>query len=204
MTEVQPRLAASPTPNTKDHDTIAPTTTTTTSSMPTLTPTPPPGRQGYRLIDGSKAYYRFSDIMFEASRRGQIIMTWLSWPQLTLQSRVHRSGTNNSLPTKPTRSNRYSISKPWSSLHILCNRIWAKNGGWCSISVSTYDFHLYAINTGYQLIASSTRFVLHCHRSHVSGRQAESVHDFQTGGIPRPLDPPDAARPQQRTYPYSQ
>jgi hypothetical protein len=27
-------------------------------------------RPGYRLIDGSKAYYRFSDIMFEASRRG--------------------------------------------------------------------------------------------------------------------------------------
>ena len=63
------------------------------------------------------------------------------------------SGINNSHLTKPTRSNRYSTSKRWSSLHILCNRLWAKNGGWCFTSVSNDNFLPYHMTIGYQLTA---------------------------------------------------
>jgi hypothetical protein len=119
MTELRLPPIASPASITNDHDKIATTTTTTTSSMPTLTSTPFPGRRGYRLIDGSKAYYRFSDIMFEASRlksspkrtarlSPSCPSTETDLPPMTSNPSISVcSGINNFPLTKPTRSNRY-------------------------------------------------------------------------------------------------
>ena len=131
-------------------------------------------QSGYKLLDGSKAYYRFSDIMFEVSDPKSLQLGTATH----IRSRSLVAQENESVPsqrrqvTPQLRSSRraYPSFTPESrgrrTGRLLCRSV--------RFSISSHS-----------TFADTNTMTSH---SHLSGWQAESVHDIQTGGIPRLLD----------------